>query len=63
MLWTCDQVDVLYYDLLGSLKLVLLNCQNLPAKQALKVAIVEILTTNKSFELFVDLSEIEPIKI
>ncbi|XP_062096758.1 uncharacterized protein LOC133802462 [Humulus lupulus] len=43
-----DEVDLFYYDLFGSLKLVLLNGQNLPAKQeALKDAIVEILTSQK----------------
>ncbi|XP_030479260.2 uncharacterized protein LOC115696500 isoform X2 [Cannabis sativa] len=43
-----DEVDLSYYDLFGSLKLVLLNGQKLPAKQeALKDAIVEILTCRK----------------
>ncbi|KAF4400384.1 hypothetical protein G4B88_018726, partial [Cannabis sativa] len=42
------RVDLSYYDLFGSLKLVLLNGQKLPAKQeALKDATVEILTCRK----------------
>ncbi|PON39538.1 DHHA2 domain containing protein [Parasponia andersonii] len=43
-----DEVDLSYYDLFGSLKLVLLNGQKLPARQeALKDAVVEILTCKK----------------
>ncbi|XP_059288113.1 uncharacterized protein LOC132041407 isoform X2 [Lycium ferocissimum] len=38
-----DEIDLSYYDLYGSLKLVLVNCGKLPANQeALKDAVVEI---------------------
>ncbi|KAF3450168.1 hypothetical protein FNV43_RR06248 [Rhamnella rubrinervis] len=43
-----DEVDLSYYDLFGSLKLVLLNGHKLPTKQeALKEAVVEILNCKK----------------
>ncbi|KAL5577894.1 hypothetical protein UlMin_019593 [Ulmus minor] len=43
-----DEIDLSYYDLFGSLKLVLLNGHKLPTKQeALKGAVVEILTCRK----------------
>ncbi|CAA2982641.1 Hypothetical predicted protein [Olea europaea subsp. europaea] len=44
-----DEIDLHYYDLFGSLKLVLLNCDKLPSKQeALKEALVEIFHCGKS---------------
>lgn len=44
-----DEIDLHYYDLFGSLKLVLLNCDKLPSKQeALKEALVEIFHCRKS---------------
>nr|XP_027088058.1 exopolyphosphatase PRUNE1-like isoform X3 [Coffea arabica] len=43
-----DEIDLSYYDLFGSLKLVLLNCNKLPARQeALKEALVEIFSCSK----------------
>lgn len=43
-----DEIDLSYYDLFGSLKLVLLNGDRLPAKQeALKEALVEIFGCRK----------------
>ncbi|XP_015882850.2 uncharacterized protein LOC107418662 isoform X1 [Ziziphus jujuba] len=43
-----DEIDLSYYDLFGSLKLVLLNSHKLPTKQeALKEAVVEILNCKK----------------
>ncbi|KAL3522924.1 hypothetical protein ACH5RR_015758 [Cinchona calisaya] len=43
-----DEIDLSYYDLFGSLKLVLLNCIKLPPKQeALKEALVEIFSCGK----------------
>ncbi|KAL2467431.1 protein prune-like protein [Abeliophyllum distichum] len=44
-----NEIDLYYYDLFGSLKLVLLNCDKLPSKQeALKEALVEIFHCRKS---------------
>ncbi|KAG7026383.1 Exopolyphosphatase PRUNE1 [Cucurbita argyrosperma subsp. argyrosperma] len=44
-----DEIDLSYYELFGSLKVVLLNSSRLPAKQehALKEAVVEIFNCNK----------------
>ncbi|KAK4440285.1 hypothetical protein Salat_0363400 [Sesamum alatum] len=44
-----DEIDFSYYDLFGSLKLVLLNCDKIPSEQeALKEAIVEVFHCTKS---------------
>ncbi|XP_051129054.1 uncharacterized protein LOC127249973 [Andrographis paniculata] len=44
-----DEIDLSYYDLFGSLNLVLLNCDKIPSQQeALKEAIVEVLHCTKS---------------
>ncbi|KAL7131212.1 hypothetical protein ABFS83_13G183500 [Erythranthe nasuta] len=44
-----DEIDLSYYDLFGSLKLVLLNCDKIPSEQeALKEAIVEVFHCTKS---------------
>ncbi|EYU19083.1 hypothetical protein ABFS82_13G184500 [Erythranthe guttata] len=44
-----DEIDLSYYDLFGSLKLVLLNCDKIPSEQeALKEAIVEVFHCSKS---------------
>lgn len=46
-----DEIDLSYYDLFGSLRLVLLNCNKLPAKQeVLKGALVEIFSCSKDDE-------------
>ncbi|XP_073129308.1 uncharacterized protein [Henckelia pumila] len=43
-----DEIDLSYYDLFGSLKLVLLNCDAVPSEQeALKGAIVEVFNCSK----------------
>ncbi|XP_011096718.1 protein prune homolog [Sesamum indicum] len=44
-----DEIDFSYYDLFGSLKLVLLNCDKIPSEQeALREAIVEVFHCTKS---------------
>ncbi|KAG8385168.1 hypothetical protein BUALT_Bualt03G0013700 [Buddleja alternifolia] len=44
-----DEIDLSYYDLFGSLKLVLLNCDKIPSEQeVLKEAIVEVFNCTKS---------------
>lgn len=44
-----DEIDLSYYDLFGSLKLVLVNCSSLPSKQeVLKEALVEIFNLTKN---------------
>ncbi|KAI3455885.1 hypothetical protein Pfo_012548 [Paulownia fortunei] len=44
-----DEIDLSYYDLFGSLKLVLLNCDKIPSEQeALREAIVEVFHCTKS---------------
>lgn len=51
-----DEVDLSYYNLFGSLKIVLLNADNLPEKQeALKDSLVEIFKCQKG--VFTDLSD------
>ncbi|XP_043808085.1 exopolyphosphatase PRUNE1 isoform X2 [Manihot esculenta] len=48
-----DEIDLSYYDLFGSLKLVLLNGHKLPAKQeALKDAVVEIFNCRKGESMY-----------
>ncbi|KZV21669.1 hypothetical protein F511_16375 [Dorcoceras hygrometricum] len=43
-----DEIDLSYYDLFGSLKLVLLNCDMIPSEQeALKGAIIEVFNCSK----------------
>ncbi|XP_057812207.1 uncharacterized protein LOC131026358 [Salvia miltiorrhiza] len=44
-----DEIDLAYYDLFGSLKLVLVNCDKIPSEQeALKEAIIEVFHCTKS---------------
>ncbi|XP_038877701.1 uncharacterized protein LOC120069934 [Benincasa hispida] len=49
-----DEIDLSYYELFGSLKVVLLNSSKLPAKQeqALKEAVVEIFNCNKDESVY-----------
>ncbi|XP_021691790.2 uncharacterized protein LOC110673086 isoform X2 [Hevea brasiliensis] len=48
-----DEIDLSYYDLFGSLRLVLLNGHKLPAKQeALKGAVVEIFNCRKGESVY-----------
>ncbi|XP_050944444.1 uncharacterized protein LOC103484247 isoform X3 [Cucumis melo] len=49
-----DEIDLSYYELFGSLKVVLLNSSKLPAKQeqALKEAVVEIFNCNKDESIY-----------
>ncbi|CAK9321326.1 unnamed protein product [Citrullus colocynthis] len=49
-----DEIDLSYYELFGSLKVVLLNSSKLPAKQeqALKEAVVEIFNCNKNESIY-----------
>ncbi|KAL6206356.1 hypothetical protein ACLB2K_023604 [Fragaria x ananassa] len=48
-----DEIDLSYYDIFGSLKLVLLNGYKLPAKQeALKDAVVEIFNCGKGDSVY-----------
>ncbi|KAH6823849.1 hypothetical protein C2S53_013104 [Perilla frutescens var. hirtella] len=48
-LFFIDEIDLTYYDLFGSLKLVLVNCDKIPSEQeALREAIVEVFHCTKS---------------
>jgi exopolyphosphatase len=48
-----DEIDLLYYDLFGSLKLILLNGAKLPTKQeALKEAVVEVFNCRKGENVY-----------
>ncbi|XP_022146660.1 exopolyphosphatase PRUNE1-like isoform X2 [Momordica charantia] len=48
-----DEIDLSYYELFGSLKIVLLNRSKLPAKQeALKEAVVEIFNCSKDESIY-----------
>ncbi|KAE8710989.1 hypothetical protein F3Y22_tig00110317pilonHSYRG00058 [Hibiscus syriacus] len=48
-----DEIDLSYYDLFGSLKLVLLNGSKLPSKQeALKESVIEIFNSKKAESVY-----------